>query len=227
MGKFIGKKVLWTIVSLIVLAILLGTIFYFAENKSDPVLTELAKPVIYLYPETETDVQVRLNLDGQLSFTYPAYDGGWKVTAYPDGKLINHSDGNEYSYLFWEGNGNVVFDMNSGFVVAGCDTVDFLREKLSFMGLLPSEYNEFITYWAPKMQPNAYNLIAFQKETYTDMADLEILPAPDSMLRIFMAYSPLLIPIDVPQQQLETFERTGFTVIEWGGTVCRPQEVRD
>ena len=188
---------------------------YFARE--DPASIVLEKPVVYLYPETETNVEVKLDLDGQLSFTYPVYDNGWRVTAYPDGRLVDCSDGGEYSYLFWESDGNPAFDMSSGFVVAGGDTVEFLREKLAYLGLLPKEYNEFIVYWAPMMEANAYNLIAFQGEAYTAVARLEVVPAPDSMLRVFMAYKPLDNPVAIPEQKLETFERSGFSVIEWGG----------
>lgn len=32
-----------------------------------------------------------------------------------------------------------------------------------------------------------------------------------------MVYKPLDKAIDIPEQELEPFEREGFTVIEWGG----------
>ncbi len=177
------------------------------------------KPVIYLYPEETTDVSVKVNINGgSLTCTYPDYGNGWNVTANPDGSLINSADGKEYSYLYWEGRGKAEWDMSSGFVVKGSDTAEFLQEKLAYMGLTPEEYNEFIVYWLPLMQNNEYNLIAFQQEAYTDMAELEISPAPDSMLRVFMTFMPLNEKIDIPEQQLDTFERTGFAVIEWGGS---------
>ena len=86
------------------------------------------------------------------------------------------------------------------------------------MGLTPGEYNEFIVYWLPKMETNEYNLISFQGNAYTDRAELIITPEPDSILRVFMAFQALDKPIDIPEQTLEQFERTGFCVIEWGGT---------
>lgn len=108
--------------------------------------------------------------------------------------------------------------MSEGFVVKGEDTADFLREKLEYMGLTPKEYNEFIVYWLPRMQNNKYNLITFQKEKYTDNAVLDITPQPDSILRVFMAYKPLDEYVEIPQQKLDTFDRKGFAVVEWGGT---------
>ena len=106
-------------------------------------------------------------------------------------------------------------------MVKGEDTEKFLQEKLAYMGLTPREYNEFIVYWLPLMQDNEYNLIAFQGETYTDNAKLEITPSPDSILRVFMTFKPLDKPIEIEEQQLTAFERQGFTVVEWGGAELR------
>jgi hypothetical protein len=113
------------------------------------------------------------------------------------------------------------FDLSSGFVVKGSDTTEFLREKLAYMGLIPREYNEFIVYWMPMMERNTYNLISFQGKSYTDNAVLHITPEPDSVLRVFMAYKPLMLPVYVPPQELVPFERKGFTVVEWGGSEVR------
>jgi hypothetical protein len=177
-----------------------------------------AKPVIYLYPEEPTEVSVKLKYNGTLTHTWPSYGEGWEVTAYPDGTLVNHADGREYSYLFWEGDTKVPFDFSSGFVVKGADTGEFLREKLDFLGLTPREYNEFIVYWLPLMEGNAYNLISFQGVAYTDNAVLTVDPRPDIELRVYMAFKALSFPITVPPQELKPFQRKGFTLVEWGGS---------
>lgn len=184
-----------------------------AEPADEP-LTE--KPVIYLYPEQKTAVSVSLDYAGTLTATYPAYENGWHVTAEPDGTLYDEA-GNEYSYLFWEGENNTDYDFSTGFCVAGADTADFLREKLAEIGLTPREYNEFIVYWLPKMQDNPYNLISFQSERYTDTAKLDIDPEPDSVLRVFMAWKPLHRAQTIEPQTFTPFARDGFTVVEWGG----------
>ena len=62
------------------------------------------KPVIYLYPETETDVCVRLTLDGALTCTYPAYPAeGWRVRAQPDGTLKGTADGTPINFGYYTG----------------------------------------------------------------------------------------------------------------------------
>ena len=185
-----------------------------------PVGKMIDKPVIYLYPEQETDVHVTLELtESKLSTTYPRYNDGWDVTAYPDGTLLNKADGTHHKYLFWDSTeSRTKFDFSRGFCVAGSDTEQFLKEKLTYMGLTEDEMNEFIVYWLPRMEHNAYNLIAFQGDVYTNSAKLNITPAPDSLCRVFMAYIPLDKAAEIEPQQLETFERKGFAVVEWGGT---------
>ena len=177
-----------------------------------------AKPVIYLYPEEETQVSVKLDYDGELTATYPAYNDGWTVTARPDGTLTDPDTGREYYCLFWEGITDADYDLSSGFVVPGEETAAFLEEALAALGLTEREADEFIIYWLPRMEGNPYNLISFQQEAYTDHAALAIDPAPDSVLRVFMAWKGLDEPVKVEPQTLEGFERTGFTVVEWGGT---------
>ncbi len=180
------------------------------------------KPVLYLYPEKTTDVDVKVKLNNAMfSCTYPEYNGGWSVTAQPDGTLTNKADGKEYSYLYWELKGNADFDFSKGFVVKGSDTAEFLQEILSEMGLTPREYNEFIVYWLPKMQENEYNLISFQTEKYEEICSLDITPSPDSVLRVFMAYKPIDEYVEIEPQTFEKFERNGFTVVEWGGAEVR------
>lgn len=176
------------------------------------------KPVIYLYPTEEQVVEVKMEYKGEFTCTYPEYEDGWQVIAKPDGNLINCKDNREYSYLYWEGNSKINWDFSKGFVVKSEDTREFLQEKLEYMGLTPREYNEFIVYWLPILEDNKFNLIHFAGEEYDEYARLQITPKPDSILRVMMVYKPLDYPIDIEEQQLQKFERKGFTVVEWGGS---------
>ena len=177
-----------------------------------------AKPVLYLYPEETTPVTVKLDYDGSLTSTYPAYGESWQVTAHPDGTLVDPETGRTYYCLFWEGITDTAYDCSTGFCVAGEDTASFLEGALRELGLTEKEANEFIIYWLPKMEPNPYNLISFQTETYTDSAVLTIAPAPDTLIRVFMAWKGLETPVEVEPQPLTASIRTGFTAVEWGGS---------
>ncbi len=179
------------------------------------------KPVIYLYPETERMVSVKIKYDGALSFTYPLYENGWQVTATPGGLLKNTSDGREYAYLFWEGEKHyraeeVTYD--SGFVVHKDSIVPFLQENLSFMGLTPREYNDFIVYWTPYLMQQEWHFIHFRVgEEYDVISENIVSPAPDTAIRVFMDCKGLETPFEVNPQQLQAPARKGFTLVEWGG----------
>ena len=106
-----------------------------------------------------------------------------------------------------------------GFVVKGEDTIPFLEEKLAILGLTDKEAEEFIVYWLPKLEANAYNYIKFaSSEEINRNMPLEMNPNPDTLIRVLMIYKGLENPIEVQEQQLKTPERTGFVAVEWGGT---------
>jgi len=194
----------------------------YTESRPDDGSITIMKPVIYLYPTKTEDVSVKLFYDGKLTSTYPDYNktlNGWDVTAKTDGSLINHADGLAYSYLFWEGKSKTDYSkFDTGFVVTGYDTKSFLQKTLKDLGLTAKEYNEMIVFWLPKMENNKYNLIHFAGKDYTDGAKLSISPAPDSILRVFMVYKAVDKYQQIKPQTISSFERKGFTVVEWGGT---------
>ncbi len=181
-------------------------------------LGDYAKPVIYLYPEEQTDVSVQVGFmsGGAITCSYPDYDGGWNVTAMPDGTIYD-DNGDEYYCLYWEGTGAAAYDTSKGWCVAGADTADFLREKLMYIGLSAREANEFIIYWLPLMQGNEYNIISLHTEQYAAEVPLTVSPAPDTQIRVFMAYSPAEEYVEIQPQELPNYERNGFVLVEWGG----------
>lgn len=181
--------------------------------------TQDLKPVIYLYPTKTTEVAVKVGRPENLTHTYPKYETEWKVIANPNGDLTDVKTGRNLYCLYWEGINTVQPTMNEGFMVKGEDTISFLEEKLEILGLTEREANEFIIYWLPKLEANKYNYIRFQTmEQIEENMPLEITPEPDSVIRILMEYKALEEPIEIEEQQLTTPERTGFTVVEWGGT---------
>ena len=182
------------------------------------------KPVIYLYPEVDTNVSVKLGAKEKLTVSYPKYIDGWNVLARPDGKLTDLNTGRELYSLYYE----TEYDSSKGvredgFVVKGSDTAEFLEEKLAKLGLNEREAEEFIIFWLPQMQNNAYNYIHFADVSEIDAnMPLEVSPAPTSTIRINMEWKALKAPINIKEQKLPaTPERKGFTLVEWGGTILK------
>ncbi|MBR5421946.1 MAG: hypothetical protein IK115_12450 [Lachnospiraceae bacterium] len=197
----------------------------------DPYPYSEDKPVIYLYGDgglTEAHVELELK-DAEMNVTWPEASREddifcWDVSADTDGTLYD-GDGNEYSYLFWEADTYLEETFEKGYCVAGSDTAAFLKSTLAEIGLSSREANEFIVYWLPRMQGNAYNLISFEgldpSDEYNSRFRLSVSDAEgnaaDSMLRVMMVWKAVDAPVLIQPQEFEGFERSGFTVVEWGG----------
>jgi hypothetical protein len=197
-------------------------------EKNDPMIIE-EKPVIYLYPSTDMFVNVQLASKGEITFTYPQYElknevllDGWNVLASPDGTIKTNN--RSYSYLFWEGVTNpstFKTNFNEGFIVGSDTLISFLENSLASAGLNTKETADFITYWAPRMMNNKKNYVHFMfTNEYDNIASLNITPAPDNILRLYMVWSDVSeeTPTDVTTQKIPSFTRKGFSVIEWGGS---------
>lgn len=180
-----------------------------------------AKPIIYLYPEQETDITVKvIPTTGYLTFTYPEYNDIWEVSSNSTGEIKDKS-GNSYEYLWWESKSEYVPDMTSGFVVKYDNLDIFFNLILTKAGFNQKEINDFKEYWVPTMtnEYTPYFKISFlQNEEVNNIADLLISPSPDTEIRMFMIYDRLFEKESTPTQRILNTEREGFTVTEWGGT---------
>ena len=133
-----------------------------------------------------------------------------------------------YEYLFWEGTrsfDDYVFEHAA--CVSSEDTAAFLEEYLEAAGLNDREIDDFISYWLPRLQASSYNLISFPSEEYCNWAMLDVDPAPDTLIRVYMVFAPLKSPVEIPDHMAlelpDKPERHGFTVVEWGGSVLNDQ----
>ncbi len=201
----------------IIISIIVALILSFVSIVSTAVA---GKPIIYLYPETDTEVTVSVGKPDKLTTSYPKYTTGWKVLAHPNGDLKDLDTNKNLYSLYYECNNTYRFKIEKdGFVVKGKDVADFLEEKLEILGLNYKEKEEFIVYWLPKLEANKYNYIRFATSEEIDAnMPLEISPKPDTTIRVLMTFKGLDKPINVEEQQLEAVERKGFVAVEWGGT---------
>lgn len=162
---------------------------------------------------------MKLGRKEKITCSYPEYKDGWNVIAKTDGTLVDVKTGRNLYALYWEGIHSEKCDFTEGFVVERKDTISFLEEKLELLGLNERESEEFIVYWLPRLQENKYNYIRFATmEEINKNMPLEFSVEPDTLIRVLMQYKPIDKYMEVKEQKLETPERKGFTVVEWGGT---------
>ena len=183
-------------------------------------LRPVKKPVIYLYPESDTELSVQLKTTGELTFSYPDYAKGWSGTAHPDGSI--DIDGKNYPYLFWESEQRFnSFDQElGGFVISKKNVVESLEKCLSELGFNDTEKTDFITFWGPQLEQHEEVIIQFiLHDACNEFATLEIEPKPNHLNRVYMIWSNAddLKPQFKKQQALKKLNREGFDVLEWGG----------
>lgn len=220
-------KVIYFLVILCFIGVFIMYVYSSAQAQVVNSLT--SKPIIYLYPEEETNIKISLGNPKMLTCTYPKYkeDIGWNVIAMPNGELTYMEDGGKLYALYWEGksvNNKKIED--DGFVIKGEDTAIFLEEKLAILGLTEREAEEFIIYWLPRMEKNKFNYIRFEtKEEIDNNMPLNIEPNPGTTIRVVMDWCGIDNENDaqntknkIKEQILYTPERNGFVAVEWGGS---------
>lgn len=175
------------------------------------------KPVIYIYPKEEIEVEVSIDTKNNFDCVYPSFSSGnsWLLKAKPSGELVVH--GRKFNSLFWEARSTFKLDFSSGFIVTRESAEAFLEDKLAQIGLTDFESNEFISYWLPVLIQNQISLVSFQFENYSKEFPLVVNPAPDSFLRVFLAIRKSFPGETVQEQIILPFIRKGYCVVEWGG----------
>ena len=198
-------------------------------QKAEEQMIMVDKPVIYLYPDVHTIVQVSVKPKGEFTFTYPTYENGWEVNASPNGELkIGY---NRYNYLFWESQQKLTFndfDMTKGSVVTKEETISFLEKKLTEFGMNSKEQADFITFWGPQLNKNSSNFIHFVINEDADLfADLTISPKPKAVYRIYLVFcdSKGISEHSITEQILPKMNRSGFVALEWGGVEIAQESI--
>ena len=214
------NKIIRTI--LIIIVAIIGLLYYslrygmlgeWANNTVD-------KPIIYLYPEQEQLVEVKLLKEQNITVSYPKYNNSWQVIAKPNGDLKDIKTNRNLYGLYYEAKNNESkINLEEGFCIKRENIVSFLEEKLSILGLNEQEANEFIIYWLPRLEKNEYNYIRFASiSEINKIMPLEVSPQPDTIIRVLMEFKGLNKEIKVKEQELSKVNRNGFVLVEWGGT---------
>lgn len=192
------------------------------DTTPNPWLSAWCKPAINLYPTEKTDVHVEVAPQGKMLLTIPQYpQGGWDVTAYPDGK-ITHAN-KDYPYLYWEASipDKLISQPNDGYVVAYDELPATFSTLLPQLGLNAKEQKEFGEYWLKALpRANYYFIGIVPQSKVNEIAPLKVNPAPESVLRVSVYFKALDEKTNVSAPSLadfSSFQRNGFTVTEWGG----------
>lgn len=198
---------------------------YLVQERADNQMIK-RKPIIYLYTDEPLAATVKIDPKGEFTFTYPTYQDQWQVEIDAQNQMT--VDGKSYPYLFWEAKSpslNYTFTQNAidGILIESDKAVDFLEASLNDLGFNQTEKTDFITYWGPILQQDKFAFIQFliDDNYQSQVAELQVEPKPDNVRRVFILCSSLAndeIGVEVNPQSFSSFNREGFTIVEWGGS---------
>lgn len=177
-----------------------------------------AKPVVYLYPEVPTTLNVQVGANVTISKPFYEQNGWQNVTALPNGQLLYH--GLSYDSLFWEGYGHGTYPDKSseGVVVARDSVITTMKLHLTQQGFNQKESDDFIAFWTNNIPNKPYvRLTWLSNQEMNTLAPLYLSVKPDTIIRTFLEMEGLDSPKALRAQKFTAPIRKGFTVTEWGG----------
>lgn len=135
-----------------------------------------------------------------------------------------------YPYIYWDGTQTQqpMPTQDDGWIIEKADLERFLTEALQTMAFNDAEAREFLSFWIPKLQEDQaathYRLGFLQNEAVQNYLPIQVTPFPASFNRILMLAeaNPLDHQPDLTlsPQALVPIDRTGYTLVEWGGIIC-------
>jgi hypothetical protein len=218
------RKILWLLIAGALMAVALG-LFLYEEHVDPPSANEtgsllpgpiIRKPVIYLYPEQDLFVSVKLILKGELTRSIPAYNDGWNVFVSNDGRIDSR-----YDYIYYEVMLNKIDLPDEGWVVPYEELEAWFDVFLPKLGLNDKEKTQFLDYWLGELVHSPYYEIKILSDDFLDEnMDLLVYPVPDTHIRLNFHFRPLNTSIYIREPVLEDIDRNGFTLVEWGGILA-------
>jgi hypothetical protein len=184
----------------------------------------IKKPVVYLYPTSIMDVSVMVKVDGEFTTCYPKMSANdtWNVKAGPTGEIFDPRTEKRFPYLFWEADRRtpMTIDASKAHCVSKNDAEMFLENAAKAYCLNDKERTDFVTFWLPAMERNAFNMVQFLSDAeYNQYAEMTVTPKPDNVIRMFMVFQGMKSAVKTGTTAFASMSRgTGFTVVEWGGT---------
>ncbi len=169
------------------------------------------KPNVYLYPEAPAEIAVTIPAWRKITESEPRYPiGGWRVTAFPDGRLATKAGPRDY--LFYE----LLFDparfqTEAGWCVDGALAQASIEDAMADLGFLPNEITDFADAWDPSFPKAEWMTVYPQVD---DLSALHIDPAPDHLVRAWFLVAEGCD--DVVPPQLPAVARVGYHAAEWG-----------
>ena len=97
-----------------------------------------------------------------------------------------------------------------------------LAPLLTALGLNAVESTDFLDYWLTRLPERPYYLVyPVMGRDLDTWVELDVSPAPTALLRFWFFFAGSDVWVDLPEPQVAFFQRSGTTVVEWGGAVLQ------
>lgn len=179
--------------------------------------TMVEKPAIYIYPEQPGHFQVDLEFGPgiRLTASEPDYGTGWDVFVDDTGRIDATWD-----YLFYEIAMRGAPSIADGWCLSWSELSAGLESITIALGLTSAERDDFLVYWMSRLPVRDYYEIHPVFGNDLDAwVKLDVTPAPDAVLRFWLFFRGRDTVVELPTPHIPAVERTGTTVVEWGGAV--------
>lgn len=206
------KALKWFLIIFVTLIILsAGLFFTFISTVTDK------KPAVYLYPEEDSQIFVKANINGKMIADIPEYNGGWNVFVTKEGLIEN-----QFDYLFYEADLRKIEIPKEGWIVKYEDLDSWFEINLEKLGLNEKEKFQFKEYWLNELEKSNYYEIKLLSEDFLNKnMDLIVVPTPDTEIRLNFLFRPIKEIYEIENPEIVTPIREGFTLVEWGGIVLK------
>jgi len=179
--------------------------------------TPSCKPALYLYPEEETELTVKVEPAGHITESIPDHEEeGWNVVAYPDGRIqpINRSTDQpinrtsdqlanseqrtaNYDYLYYEASlTNVTIPKDHGWIKSADALPVFFADILPHLGLNKTETRDFMDYWIPKLtgEGEQWYITLIDRKELDRVEKISFSKQPDTFIRVRFYFEKLDSP---------------------------------
>lgn len=182
-------------------------------NPRDSIIVH--KPNIYIYPDHEIDLNVRLTFPngGRVTVSEPTYNDGWSAHVSESG-LIN----DEFTFLFYECKIPDYCQYDEGWIIAESDLRAFFDSELRLLRFNELEVGDFLNYWIPLLKDHDEYLIYPQySETLDQIVTIDCDREPTFINRVWYVVREYSGEEETPRRPgPEIFSRQGFHIMEWG-----------
>jgi hypothetical protein len=182
-------------------------------------------PAIWLYPERELDVEIKLSFSGRgfMTTSAPAYNDRWRIHVDPTQPFNKYSstyvDDPWVPHLDYDGFREGTFQTSAGWCIEQQSLFAWQRSQLKEIGFLDSEIDEANIDYARMLlnrrYPEPYFAIYPQVTSIVEASvALEITPRADTTYRLWLYFVPVEKRLELRTPEVPRIERKGFTLIE-------------